>query len=91
MRGGPQALEAVEVLEAVGQSHVGQLAHGPGRQAVTARLLPREGLALDDRDLVAGLGQPIARGGAGRAAADDEDVDGGTTVAPVGQRVSRSA
>ena len=89
--GGPQPLEAVEVLEPVGQAHVGELAHRPGRQAVAAGLLAREGLALDDRDLVAGLGQPVAGGGAGRAAADDEDVDVGTTLGGARQRASRSA
>ena len=88
---GPQPLEAVELLQAVGEAHVGELAHRPGREAVAAGLLPREGLALQDAHVVAGLGQPVAGGGAGGAATDDEDVEVGTTRRAARQRASRSA
>ena len=48
--------------------------HGAGRQAVAAGLLAGERLALDDGDVVAVAGEPVRGRGAGRAAADDEDV-----------------
>ena len=46
---GPQAVEAVEVGEAVVQAHVGELLDRPGREAVAAGLLAGEALALDAR------------------------------------------
>ena len=74
MPGGPQAVVAVELGELVAEAHLVELVHGARRQAVAARLLARERLALDDGDVVAVPGQPVAGGGAGRAAADDEYV-----------------
>ena len=70
----PQAVEAVVLGQLVGQAHVLELAHRPGRQAVAARLLAGEALLLDEEDVVAGLGQPVGARRPGRAAADDQDV-----------------
>ena len=64
-------------VEPLAEAHLVELVHGPRRQPVAAGLLARERLALDDDDVVAGLGQPVAGGRAGRATADDEDVVAG--------------
>ena len=61
-------------VQPVVQTHVGELLDRPGRQAVAARLLAGEALALDAHDVVPGVGQPVRSGGACRASADDQDV-----------------
>src|SRR6478735_3770751 len=77
--GGPQAPVAVERAERRAEAHLLELVHRPRRQSVTAGLLAWEVLALDDGDVVAGAGQPVARRGARGPTADDEDfgVEGG--------------
>ena len=72
--GGPQPVVAVEPLEPAGQAHLVELVHGARGEPVAARLLAGERLALDHRDVVAAPGEPVAGGGAGRPAADDEHV-----------------
>ena len=57
----PQPVEALEVGERLGETHVVELAHGPRREAVAARLLAREALLLDDQHPVPALGEPVAR------------------------------
>jgi hypothetical protein len=74
--GGPQAVVAVEALELGGQAHLGQLVHRPRRQGVSAGLVTRERLLLDDHHVVAGPGQPVGGGGAGGTTADHEHVTG---------------
>ena len=83
--GRPQPAVAVEPGEPVGEAHLVELVHRPRREAVAARLVARERLALDDRDVVAVAGEPVRRRGAGRATADDEHL-GGDDVAGVGRR-----
>ena len=58
---------AVRAGQGALEAHVGQLAHGPRREAVAAGLLPRELLLLHDDDVPAGVGQPVAAGGTRRA------------------------
>jgi hypothetical protein len=62
----------VERQQLVAEAHLLELVDGAGREAVAAGLLARERLALDDGDVVALLGQPVAGGGARRSGADDE-------------------
>jgi hypothetical protein len=50
------------------------LVHGSRCEAVAARLVAREGLALDHGDIVPVAGEPVASGRTGRSAADDEDL-----------------
>ena len=56
---GAQAVVPVELGELVAEAHLVQLVDGSRREPVAARLLARERLALDDRDVVAVLGQPV--------------------------------
>ena len=80
----PEPDEAVVLLEPPVEAHLVQLADGPGRQPVTAGLLPGKALLLEKNDVVARLGQPVGRRGAGRAPAHHHDVEfpGGPGVSP---------
>ena len=49
----PQPVEALELRERVGETHVVELADRPRSQPVAARLLAREALLLDDEHAVA--------------------------------------
>jgi len=71
---GPQTVVTVRPLELVLHPHVGQLAHRARGEAVAAGLDPGEVFLLDERDVPAGIGEPIGAGGARRAATDDEHV-----------------
>ena len=75
-----QAVEALEVAEALAQAHVDELLHGPGREAVAAGLLAGEPLALDHQHPVAALGEPVRGRRARRSGTDDENVP----LVPVG-------
>jgi hypothetical protein len=71
----PQPVVAVVALGDVGlEAHLPDLVDRPRGQAVAAGLVPREGLALQHADVMAGLGQPEPGGAPGRPPADDEDV-----------------
>jgi len=69
-----QPVEAVELGERVGESHVVELAHGPRGQAVATRLVARKALLLDDEHAPAALREPVRRSRARRTRADDEHV-----------------
>ena len=71
---GPEPVVAVGAGQGALEAHVGELADRAGGEAVAAGLLPGEVLLLDQGHVPAGLGQPVGAGGAGRAAADDQDV-----------------
>ena len=65
---GPQPVVAV-VVGGDGrlEPHVLELVDRPGGEAVAAGLVAGERLALEDADVVAGLGQPEPGGRSGRA------------------------
>ncbi len=67
-----QAVEPVEVLEALAESHVAQLAHCTRGKAITTGLLTRERLLLDDEDVVTRRCEPVGRRRARGAAAHHE-------------------
>jgi hypothetical protein len=72
---GPQALIAVEGRELLGQPHVFELADRARGEGVTAGLLPRVALLLEQGYLMAGLGQPVGARRPGRPTADHQHVD----------------
>ena len=73
----PQTVKAMKALEVRTETHVEKLGDGPGCQSVSARLLAGELLLLDDNDIETGSSEPVAGGGAGRTAPDNEDVVAG--------------
>src|SRR5581483_1461882 len=72
-----EPVEALEALQRAGETHVVQLAHGPGRETVAAGLLARETLALDHQHPVAALGEPERGRRPGRPRAHHEGVPAG--------------
>src|SRR5262249_53941939 len=74
VRDRPEAVEAEELLELWAEAHVVELADRPRREPVSACLLPRELLALDDEHAVPGAPEPVAGRGAGGTPADHERV-----------------
>ena len=54
-----QTVEPLELRELVGEAHVVELAHRPGREAVAARLLPGEALLVDHDDAVPERREPV--------------------------------
>ena len=60
MRDRAQPVEALELRELLGETHVVELADRPRREAVAARLLPREPLLLDHHDAVPGVASQYA-------------------------------
>ena len=75
MRDRPQPVEALELRERVGEAHVVELANGPRREPVAARLLAREALLVDHQDPVAERREPVRGRRARRPRADDQHVE----------------
>ena len=71
---GPQAGVAVVGEQGVVEPHVGELLHGPGGEAVAARLVAGEHRGVSEDDITTGAGGISGRGRAGGSGADDEDV-----------------
>ena len=70
-----QPVEALELREAVGETHVVELAHRAGREAVAARLLAGEALLVDHDDTVAERREPVRGRRSRRSGADHEHVE----------------
>jgi hypothetical protein len=64
----------MELGELVAEAHLVQLVDRARGQAVAARLLPRERLSLDDRDVVPESREPVRSRGAGGPPAYDQYV-----------------
>ena len=72
--GRAETVVAVELGQFVSQTHVAELFDASWCQPVTAGLLTRIRLSLDDRHGVTVAGEPVARRAARRATTDDQHV-----------------
>ena len=70
----PQAVDALEARQLVGQPHVVQLPHCARGEAVAARFLAREALLVDDGHAVPEHREPVGGRRAGRSRADHQHV-----------------
>src|SRR5216684_1581189 len=61
-------------LQVFAQAHVVQLTHRTRRQPISARLVPRKVLFLDDQDVDPCLSEPVRGSGSGRTAPYDENI-----------------
>ncbi|CAB5027352.1 unannotated protein [freshwater metagenome] len=70
----PEPIDAVVAGEHVREAHVVELFDPTRRDAVTAGLLARERLALDEHHIETVLGRPVRGTRTGRPPADDEEI-----------------
>ena len=77
--GQPDPVDALEPGQRVGvDAHLGELVDGARRERVAARLHARQRPPFEDRDAVAGRGEPDRGRRTGGAGTDDDRVDGVT-------------